>query len=64
MWPKATIQTYIVHLTRASLRWESYKARNKIAAQLRAIYAARTEQAATDALDTFARQMTEVRPTA
>jgi putative transposase len=54
VWPQATVQTCIVHLTRASLRWVNYKDRKKVAAQLRAIYAAPTEQAAADALDAFA----------
>jgi putative transposase len=54
VWPKATVQTCIVHLTRASLRWVNYKDRKKVAGLLRAIYAAPTEQAAADALDAFA----------
>jgi len=54
VWPQATVQTCIVHLTRASLRWVNYKDRKKVASQLRGIYAAATEQAAADALDAFA----------
>lgn len=54
VWPQATVQTCIVHLTRASLRWVNWKDRKKVAAQLRAIYAAPTEQAAADALDALA----------
>jgi putative transposase len=54
VWPNATVQTCIVHLTRASLRWVNYKDRKQVAAQLRAVYAAPTEQAAADALDAFA----------
>ena len=54
VWPRATVQTCIVHLTRASLRWVNYKDRKKVAAELRAIYAAPTEQAAADALDALA----------
>lgn len=54
VWPRATVQTCIVHLTRASLRWVNWKDRKKVAAQLRAIYAAPTEQAAADALDALA----------
>jgi putative transposase len=53
VWPDAIVQTCIVHLTRASLRWVNYKDRKKVAAQLRLIYAAPTEQAARDALDTW-----------
>lgn len=44
----------IVHLTRASLRWVNWKDRKKVAAELRAIYGAPTEQAAADALDALA----------
>jgi len=51
VWPDAIVQTCIVHLTRASLRWVNYKDRKKVAAQLRLIYAAPTEQAARQALD-------------
>lgn len=40
VWPEAIVQTCIVHLTRASLRWVNYKDRKKVAAQLRLIYAA------------------------
>ena len=51
VWPDTVVQTcpvqmYIVHLTRASLRWVNYKCRRKVAAQLRLIYGAPTEQAA------------------
>jgi putative transposase len=51
VWPAATVQTCIVHLIRASLRWVNYKDRKRIAAALRTIYAAPTEAAARDALD-------------
>jgi putative transposase len=51
VWPDAIVQTCIVHLTRASLRWVNYKDRKKVAAQLRLIYGAPTEQAARQALD-------------
>jgi hypothetical protein len=53
VWPQTVVQTCIVHLTRASLRWVNYKDRKRVAAQLRQIYAAPTEQAARDALDTW-----------
>lgn len=53
VWPEAIVQTCIVHLVRASMRWINYKDRKKVAAQLRAIYAAPTEQAARDALDAW-----------
>jgi putative transposase len=53
VWPDAIVQTCIVHLTRASLRWVNYKDRKRVAAQLRLIYGAPTEQAARDALDAW-----------
>jgi putative transposase len=53
VWPAAVVQTCIVHLTRASLRWVNYKDRKRVAAQLRLIYSAPTEQAARDALDAW-----------
>jgi putative transposase len=53
VWPVAVVQTCIVHLTRASLRWVNYKDRKRVAAQLRLIYGAPTEQAARDALDAW-----------
>jgi putative transposase len=53
VWPTAIVQTCIVHLTRASLRWVNYKDRKKVTAQLKLIYAAPTEQAAREALDAW-----------
>ncbi len=53
VWPDAVVQTCIVHLTRASLRWVNYKDRKRVATQLRLIYSAPTEQAARDALDAW-----------
>jgi putative transposase len=53
VWPDAIVQTCIVHLTRASLRWVNYKDRKRVAAQLRLIYGAPTEQAARQALDAW-----------
>lgn len=51
VWPAAKVQTCIVHLIRASLRWVNYKDRKRVAALLRTIYGAPTEQAALAALD-------------
>ena len=51
VWPQTRVQTCIVHLIRASLRWVNYKDRKRVAAALRPIYAAPTEAAARDALD-------------
>ena len=53
VWPAANVQTCVVHLVRASIRYCSYKDRKKIAAALRTIYTAPTVDAAADALDTF-----------
>ena len=54
VWPQAKVQTCIVHLIRASLRWVNYKDRRRVAAALRGIYGAPTEAAARDALDALA----------
>jgi len=51
VWPQTKVQTCIVHLIRASLRWVNYKDRKRVAAALRPIYGAPTEAAAREALD-------------
>ena len=51
VWPRTIVQTCIVHLIRASLRWVNYKDRRQVAAQLRLIYGAPIEAAPRDALD-------------
>ncbi len=53
-WPQATVQTCVVHLIRASMRFVSYSDRKRVAAGLRAIYTAATVDAAQAALDDFA----------
>lgn len=53
VWPDAVVQTCIVHLVRASLRWVNWKDRKAVTAQLRLIYQAPTEAAARDALDAW-----------
>lgn len=53
VWPQAVIQTCVVHLLRASMRYASYTDRKKMAAALRPIYTAATEQAAAVALEQF-----------
>ena len=53
VWPATKVQTCIVHLIRASLRWVNYKDRKKLAAALRPIYGAPTEAAAREVLDAF-----------
>lgn len=52
-WPRASVQTCVVHLVRASLRYCSWKDRKRITAALRPIYTAVSLEAATDAMDTF-----------
>lgn len=53
VWPQAVIQTCVVHLLRASMRYASYTDRKKMAAALRPIYTAATEDAAKLALEDF-----------
>jgi putative transposase len=52
-WPRATVQTCVVHLIRASMRFVSYKDRKRVAAALKAIYTAPTTDAAEAALLEF-----------
>jgi transposase-like protein len=52
-WPQALVQTCVIHLIRASIRFCSWKDRKAITAALRPIYAAPTVEAADDAMDTF-----------
>ena len=51
VWPDTKVQTCVVHLIRASLRWVNYKDRKRVAAALRPIYCAPGEAAAREALD-------------
>jgi putative transposase len=53
--PKATVQTCIVHLIRNSLGYATWKDRKAVAAAIRPIYAAPSEAAAKDALEAFAK---------
>ena len=39
-WPQATIQTCVIHLIRASMRFVSYGDRRKVTAALKAVYTA------------------------
>lgn len=52
-WPQATVQTCVVHLIRASMRFVSYKDRRQVAPALKAIYTAPTVEAAETALLEF-----------
>jgi putative transposase len=53
VWPKATVQTCVVHLIRNSLKYCSYSDRKAVVKALKPIYTAPTLDAATDAMDTF-----------
>lgn len=52
-WPEATVQTCVVHLIRAAMRFVNYKDRKAVAAALKPIYQAANEDAALEALETF-----------
>jgi putative transposase len=54
IWPKAIVQTCVVHLIRNSMRYASWKDRKAIAQALRPIYTAATVEAAEQALAEFA----------
>lgn len=53
-WHEATVQTCVVHLIRASMRFVSYTDRKKFATALRPIYTAANAAAARAAFDDFA----------
>lgn len=53
IYPKCIVQRCIVHQLRNSLKYVNWKDRKRIAADLKAIYTAPTEQAARTALDAF-----------
>ncbi len=53
-WPQATVQTCVVHLIRASMRFVNYKDRKPVAAALKPVYTAVNEAAALEALEEFA----------
>jgi putative transposase len=50
-WPRAIVQTCVIHLIRASMRYVSHDDRKKVATALRPIYTAVNEAAAKDALE-------------
>lgn len=53
VWPRATVQTCVVHLIRNSIRYCSWKDRRAVVAALKPIYTAPTVDAAEAALDDF-----------
>jgi putative transposase len=52
-WPQATVQTCVVHLIRAAMRFVNYKDRKSVAAALKPIYQAPNEDAAVIELEAF-----------
>jgi putative transposase len=61
--PKAVVQTCIVHMIRASLRYVSLADRKAVVALLKPIYAAETESAAQAALELFEQRWNGKYPT-
>jgi len=53
VFPKAVVQTCIVHMIRNSVRFVGWQQRKAVCAELRAVYGAPTEQAALAELDAF-----------
>ncbi len=53
VFPNTTVQTCIVHMIRNSLKFVNWKSRKKVAADLKPIYTAPTEEAAQTALGEF-----------
>lgn len=52
-WPESLVQTCVVHLIRAAMRFVSYSDRKAVTAALRPIYTAASEEAAREALGAF-----------
>jgi len=52
-WPQATVQTCVVHLIRASMRFVNYSDRKAVAAALRPIYTAANDHGALIELEAF-----------
>jgi len=53
VFPKASVQTCIVHMIRGSLRFVGWKDRKAVAKDLKAIYSAATDELALHELDSF-----------
>jgi transposase-like protein len=53
-WPEATVQTCVVHLIRAAMRFVNYQDRKAVAAGLKPIYTAANAEGALAELDAFA----------
>jgi putative transposase len=52
-WNEATVQTCVVHLIRAAMRFVGYQDRKKVAAAMKPIYTAASAEAALTELETF-----------
>jgi putative transposase len=61
--PKAVVQTCIVHMIRASMRYVAWSDRKALVAALRPVYEAETEDAAKEALAAFEERMGAKYPT-
>jgi putative transposase len=61
-WPKAIVQTCVVHLIRASMRYVSWHERKKAAAAMRPVYTAVNEAAAKAALENLRRDFGKKSP--
>jgi putative transposase len=61
-WPTAIVQTCVIHLIRASMRYVAYDQRKKAAAAMRPIYTAVSEDAAKAALDNLRREFGKKNP--
>ena len=61
-WPKATVQTCVIHLIRSSMKYVSWKERKKATAALRPIYTALNEAAAKTALENLRRDFGKKSP--
>jgi putative transposase len=63
VFPRAIVQTCIVHLIRNSLAFVSFKDRKALVASLKAVYRAETEAAALDRLEAFEAEWSKRYPT-
>lgn len=63
VFPQTTVQTCIVHMLRNSLKFVNWKTRKQVAADLKPIYTAVSEEAARAALEEFAVKWDESYPT-
>ena len=61
-WPKAIVQTCVIHLIRASMRYVAWDQRKKAAAAMRPVYTAVNEAAAKAALEALRREFGKKSP--